>query len=44
MSPTKLTAADIAQAQQIWAAYQQQHDVTPRRGQAVGIDPDSGRI
>jgi hypothetical protein len=36
--------ADSREAKQIWAAYQQQHDLSERRGQTVGIDPVSGRI
>ena len=35
---------DIPRAQQIWAEYQKEHDVSERRGQAVGIDPTTGRI
>ena len=42
--PARLTDADIVRARQIWADYQQQHDVSDRTGQAVGIDPFSGRI
>jgi hypothetical protein len=38
------TEADTAQAREIWAEYQRQHDVSDRRGQAVGIDPISGRV
>ena len=36
--------ADTARACQIWADYQRQHDLTGRAGQAVGIDPASGRV
>ena len=35
---------DSLKAKQIWAAYQQQHDLSNRIGQTVGIDPASGRI
>jgi len=38
------TAADTAKAQAIWAEYQKIHDVSARKGQAVGIDPASGRV
>lgn len=38
------TEADSSRAREIWAAYQQEHDVSTRRGQAVGIDPVSGRV
>ncbi|HJT78564.1 MAG TPA: hypothetical protein VJ739_15270 [Gemmataceae bacterium] len=40
----RLTDADVARAEQIWAEYQQQHDVSDRIGQAVAIDPFSGRV
>ena len=42
--PKNWTDADTARARQLWAEYQQQHDVSDRVGQAVGIDPVSGRI
>ena len=32
------------QAQQLWAVYQQQHDISTRLGQTAGIDPVSGRV
>lgn len=35
---------DSAKAKQIWAEYQQQHDLSNRIGQTAGIDPHSGRI
>lgn len=38
------TDADTVKAKQIWAEYQSQHDFSSRTGQAVGIDPCSGRI
>lgn len=38
------TEADTARAGQIWADYQRANDVTGRIGQAVGIDPASGRV
>ena len=44
MPATKLTEADVARAQQIWAQYQKEHDVSNRIGQAAGIDPFSGRV
>jgi hypothetical protein len=39
-----MTDEQIGRAQEIWAEYQKQHDVTARNGQAVGIDPVSGRV
>ena len=36
--------AESAKAKQIWALYQQQHDLSDRLGQTVGIDPVSGRL
>jgi hypothetical protein len=44
MSVSQNTKVDVARAQVIWAEYQKQHDVSARNGQAVGIDPNSGRI
>lgn len=35
---------DVKRACQIWEEYQRQHDVSDRIGQAVGIDPVSGRV
>ncbi len=35
---------DSLTAKQIWTAYQQQHDLSERVGQTVGIDPISGRL
>lgn len=35
---------DSAKAKQLWAEYQQQHDLSGRTGQTAGIDPHSGRI
>src|SRR6266852_1091606 len=35
---------DAVKAREIWAEYQRQHDASDRMGQAVGIDPVSGRI
>ncbi|HMC67219.1 MAG TPA: hypothetical protein VKI65_19945 [Gemmataceae bacterium] len=44
MPATKLTEADVARAEQIWADYQRDHDVSDRIGRAAGIDPFTGRI
>lgn len=38
------TTVDVERARQIWEEYQKQHDVSDRKGQAVGIDPVSGRV
>jgi hypothetical protein len=35
---------DTEKAQQFWAEYQRQHDISERLGQTAGIDPASGRI
>jgi hypothetical protein len=42
--PLHFTDSQRTHALQIWAEYQKQHDVSDRMGQAVGIDPISGRI
>ena len=39
-----LSDADCERARRIWAEYQQTQDVTAHRGQAVGIDPQSGEV
>ncbi|MGP0063031.1 MAG: hypothetical protein ACLQGP_05435 [Isosphaeraceae bacterium] len=44
MSPSTWTDADTQRAQEIWAEYQRQHDVSSLRGKAVGIDPANGRV
>ena len=38
------TERDTERAQQVWAVYQRQHDISDRIGQTAGIDPVSGRI
>ena len=35
---------DSAKCKQIWADYQQKHDLSERYGQTAGIDPKTGRI
>jgi hypothetical protein len=44
MTAIRLTAADVERAKQIWADYQAAHDVSDRKGQAVGIDPQTGQV
>jgi hypothetical protein len=44
MSVSNWTDADSARALEIWAEYQRHHDVSARTGQAVGIEPVSGRV
>ena len=44
MSVLISTTVDTAKAREIWDEYQRRHDVSDRAGQAVGIDPVSGRI
>lgn len=41
---TPLTKADIAEAERIWGEYQRNHDLTGLRGQAAGIDPQTGEV
>jgi hypothetical protein len=38
------TEAETVEAGRIWADYQREHDVSEHLGQAVGIDPASGRV
>lgn len=44
MNVSPSTILDTERAMQIWAEYQKQHDVSDRKGQAVGIDPVSGQL
>jgi hypothetical protein len=44
MNPPLWKDVDSSKAKQIWATYQQQHDLSAYMGQTVGIDPVSGRI
>jgi hypothetical protein len=44
MDASDWTERDSARAQEIWSAYQRQHDVSDRVGQTAGIDPVTGRI
>lgn len=44
MSSTTSTEIDTAEAKRIWMQYQEQHDVSSRKGQTAGIDPISGRV
>ena len=43
-TPEMRAEANSAEARQIWAEYQHQHDLSSRLGQTAGIDPRSGRI
>jgi hypothetical protein len=38
------TEPNAARALQIWAEYQQNHDIADQIGQTVGVDPISGRL
>ena len=38
------TETETNEAGRIWTDYQRQHDVSKQIGQAVGIDPVSGRV
>lgn len=44
MSTDIWTAEDSVRARQFWEEYQRQHDLSDRKGQAVGIDPKTGRV
>ncbi len=44
MNGSSSALVDTAKARELWVEYQRQHDVADRMGQAVGIDPVSGRI
>jgi hypothetical protein len=44
MAVNTWTERDTERAQQVWAAYQRQHDISDRLGQTAGIDPVSGQI
>ena len=36
--------SDSVKAKQIWMRYRERHDLSGRAGQAVGIDPEEGRL
>lgn len=44
MSVVHLTEDEISEAKRIWDEFQRQHDVSSRKGQAVGVDPVSGQV
>lgn len=44
MKHSDWTEVDSQKAKQIWEAYQEQHSLSDRVGQTVGIDPKSNRI
>ena len=44
MPSIKWTVADTERGQRFWDEYQLSHDLSTRKGQAVGIDPSSGRV
>jgi hypothetical protein len=44
MSESNWSPAATERALQLWAEYQQQHDLTARIGQTAGIDPVSERV
>ncbi|MBW3540162.1 MAG: hypothetical protein KY476_07825 [Planctomycetes bacterium] len=41
---TSLTAEEQQVAQGLWAEFQQQHDLSDRKGEIAGIDPKTGHI
>lgn len=44
MSAARLTDEDVARAEEIWEEYQKAHNVSDRKGQAAGIDPNTGEV
>ena len=44
MQSPNWTQADTRKAKQIWAEYQEGHNLSDRIGQTVGIDPKSGNV
>ena len=43
--PTEVVSEfDVEKATQVWAEYQLTHDLTNRKGEAVGVDPISGDV
>jgi hypothetical protein len=44
MSIAEWTSTDTQRAQEFWAAFSAQNDLSDRLGQTAGIDPVSGRI
>ena len=44
MNEPRWTEEDTRKAKEIWAEYQRNHDVSDKIGQAVAIDPLSGRV
>ncbi len=39
-----LNENEIAEARRIWSEYQKANDVSDRMGQAVGVDPVTGKV
>jgi hypothetical protein len=44
MKTSTWTNSDTTKAEQIWAEYQRQHDLSDQAGKTAGIDPKSGRV
>ena len=44
MTVSTWTESDTAKAEQIWADYQEQHDLSTSGGKTAGIDPKTGRV
>lgn len=43
--PTEVASEfDVEKARRVWAEYQLAHDLTERKGEAVGVDPNSGEV
>lgn len=44
LKPEDWTDEDTRRARQIWEQYPREHDLTDRKGQTAGIDPQSGEV
>ena len=44
MKVSSWTDRDTERAIRVWSNYQQKHDLSSRKGQSTGIDPNSGRV
>ena len=44
VNKSQWTDEQIRAAKQIWTDYQTKHDVSGRKGEAAGIDPETGEV